>query len=353
MNPSGGLKLELKGVIEKFFMNRLIYRYPLILMAVFHQKVPLRPFALPLGVILILLGYSHSLAVAQAVPRPFFLMGDGRVHIKNVRTGLEARVELLLPDGALNERAIEAIDAVFGFSPQEEGDHISPRLIFMLNYFSNLVASNRTIFLTSGYRSPEYNAGLKKAGGIVAKTSTHMDGLALDFYIEGIKGKALWEIIRQKNCCGVGHYGGKEIHLDAGRPRFWEAATSKVDTNESDYNRRMFLSSDLDRYRPGQTLRLSLYSVSDFGFGIARKAFLMPLSEENHSPTELTLQTGEESSDCLFIKDRRASRFITLTLPQNIKEGHYRIRLDFCQRPFEQMPLTNLSNEVEILPSEK
>ncbi len=78
------------------------------------------------------------------------------------------------------------------------------------------------IFLTSGYRSPEYNADLKKAGGIVAKTSTHMDGLALDFYIEGVNGKELWELIQEKNCCGVGHYGGKEsismlAALDSGK----------------------------------------------------------------------------------------------------------------------------------------
>ena len=177
-------------------------------------------------------------------------MGDGKLHIQNVKTQQEADVELMLPDGSFDESALGRIDAVFGFSGQGKGDHISPRLIFMLDYFSDLVAPGKMIYLTSGYRSPEYNDGLKKAGGIVAKTSTHMDGLALDFFIEGVNGKELWELIREKNCCGVGHYGGKEIHLDASRPRFWEAATSKVDTNESDYNRRMFLSTDFDRYRP-------------------------------------------------------------------------------------------------------
>ncbi len=303
------------------------------------------------SLLVFLIGF-YSSSLAQAVPKPFFLMGDGKIHIQNVRTKQEANVTLLHPDGSIDESAFQRLDDVFGFIPQWKGDHISPRLIFMLNYFSNLVAPNRTIFLTSGYRSPEYNAGLRKAGGIVAKTSTHMDGLALDFYIEGIKGKELWEIIRQKNCGGVGHYGGREIHQDAGRPRFWEAATSKVDTNESGYNRRIYLSTDLDRYQPGQALRLSLSSVSDFGFGIGKKAFLMALSEDNPPPTELTLQSGE-TSDCQPIKDRRAARFINLTLPEEIKEGRYRIRLDFCQRPFEQMPSKIESNEIEILSPEK
>jgi len=277
-------------------------------------------------------------------------MGDGKIRLQDMKTHQEADVVLLYSDGSFNESAFDQIDAVFGFSDPSKGEHVSLRLIFMLDYFSDLVAPGKTIFLTSGYRSPEYNDSLKKAGGVVAKTSTHMDGLALDFFIEGVKGKELWEIIRQKNCCGVGHYGGKEIHLDASRPRFWEAATSKVDTNESDYNRRMFLSTDFDRYRAGEALRLSLSSVSHFGFGIRKKAALIPDREGSKSLTAIDIQT-QSNGDCLPINDRSSSHWINLTLPPNIKEGRYRLQLDFCQRPFEQMPLNILSNEIEILSS--
>jgi len=275
-------------------------------------------------------------------------MGDGRIHILNVQTQQEADVVLVLPDGSLDELAWEKIDTVFGFSGQRKGEHISPRLIFMLDYFSDQVAPGKMIFLTSGYRSPEYNEGLKNQGKIVAKTSTHMDGLALDFFIEGVNGKELWVLIREKNCCGVGHYGGKEIHLDASRPRFWEAATSKVDTNESDYNRRMHLSTDFDRYRPGQSLRLSFSSVSDFGFGIRKKAGLIADREGGKSSTEIEIQ-NPSGGDCLPILDRETSHFIQLALPQNTQEGRFRLRLDFCQRPFEQMPQNILSNEIEIV----
>ena len=299
-------------------------------------------------IVAVLFFMSYSLTFAQSNPGPFFLMGDGKLHIKNVKTQQEANVKLIHPDGSLDDSALERIDAVFGFSAERKGDHISPRLIFMLDYFSDLVAPGKVIFLTSGYRSPEYNDNLKKAGGIVAKTSTHMDGLAMDFFIEGINGKKLWELIREKNCCGVGHYGGKEIHLDASRPRFWEAATSKVDTNESDYNQRMFLSTDFDRYRPGQALRLSLSSVSNFGFGIRKKAVLLADQEGSNSLTEVDIQ-AQSAGDCLPIHDRQTSHWINLTLPQNIKEGRYRLRLDFCQRPFEQMPLKALSNPFEIV----
>jgi uncharacterized protein YcbK (DUF882 family) len=291
---------------------------------------------------------SFPLVFAQPKPAPFFLMGDGRIHIKSIKNHLEADVTLLNPNGSFNETAFDRIDRVFGYTDHRKGEHISLRLIFMLDYFSDLVAPGKTIYLTSGYRSPEYNAALKKEGGIVARTSTHMDGLALDFYIEGINGKELWEIIRQKNCGGVGNYGGKEVHLDASRPRFWEAATSKVDTNESDYNRRMFLSTEFDRYRPGQNLRLSFSSVSDFGFGVKKKATLTAEPGGNIPVMEIDL-LSQKPGDCLAINDREASHFIYLTLPQKIKAGRYRLQLDFCNRPFEQMPLTIVSNEIEVV----
>jgi uncharacterized protein YcbK (DUF882 family) len=302
--------------------------------------------------IMIFLMILPAFSMAHSAPGPFFLMGDGRLCIQNVQTKKEAKVSLLLPDGSIDESALDRVDEVFGFKSQGRGEHISLRLLFMLNYFSNQVAPGRTIFLTSGYRSPEYNNSLRKAGQIAAKTSTHMDGLALDFYIEGVKGKDLWEIIRQKNCCGVGHYGGKEIHLDAARPRFWEAATSKVDTRESDCNRRIYLFTKLDRYQPGQAVRLAFTSVSDFGFGIQKKAFLIDDSEGDHPLIEIGLTSGD-SSDCLPIQDRTAAHSIKLMLPKAIQEGRYRIRLDFCQRPFEQMPLQAVSNEIEILSPDK
>jgi hypothetical protein len=90
--------------------------------------------------------------------------------------------------------------------------------------------------------------------------------------------------------------------------------------------------------------------VSDFGFGIQKKVRLMSESAGNNRLTEMEIQT-QNPSDCLFIKDRMDSRSINLILPKDLKEGRYRVRLDFCQRPFEQMPLRIESNEIEIISS--
>lgn len=282
-------------------------------------------------------------------PVRFFRIGDGRIHIKNEQNGREAKVQLLDSKGMLDEDALLEIDAVFNFPHNPKGEHISLRLLFFLDHFSDIVAPGKMIHLVSGFRSPTYNEKLKKAGGNVAKTSTHIDSMAIDFFIEGVDGKVLWETIRRENCCGVGHYGGRVVHLDSGKPRFWEATTSKVDTQESEFNRRIYLSAEYDRYKRGERARFFISSVSDFPFGIRKMAMLLNEFKGKHRPpTSLSVQ-GQPDEDCISIQNRTASRLIYVNLPIEIDPGRYRIRFDICKRPFEQMPSVIFSNEIEIV----
>jgi uncharacterized protein YcbK (DUF882 family) len=278
----------------------------------------------------------------------FFRTGDGKISIRNEHNGREAKVNLFHPAGMLNEKALDEIDTVFNIPNARKGEHISLRLLFLLDYFSDMIAPNKMIRLISGYRSPAYNQKLKESGGNVANTSTHMDGMAIDFFIDGVNGKTLWETVRKENCCGVGHYGGKSIHLDAGKPRFWEAATSKVGTRESEFNRKVYLSSEYDRYRPGEKIRFFLTSISDFPFGINRTAALFKDTERKNDVAALIIQAQDEE-ECILINDRNASRSIYAALPGGLESGRYRIRFDFCRRPFEQMPTMTLSNGIEII----
>jgi len=288
------------------------------------------------------------LSRASSDPVRFFRMGDGKISIRNEHSGREATVNLFAADGKLNENALDAIDRVFGFTDGRKGEHISLRLLVLLDHFTDRVAPGKTIHLVSGYRSPAYNQKLKKSGGNVARTSTHMDGMALDFYLDGINGKLLWEIIRRENCCGVGHYGGKNIHLDSGKPRFWEAATSKTGTRESEFNRKLYLSTEYDRYRQGEKVRFFLTSLSDFPFGVRKTASLLRDGDGENGMTALMIE-GRDGEECVMINDRNASRSIRGTLPAGLEPGRYRIRFDFCKRPFEQMPTTTSSNEIEIV----
>jgi uncharacterized protein YcbK (DUF882 family) len=284
---------------------------------------------------------------ADGEPGLFFLMGSGKLHLKNLRNGREARVELLNADGSLNETGLNEVDRVFGFPTTAKGEHISPRLLGMVSLFADRMAPGATINIESAYRSPEYNDGIRKKGANAARTSTHMDGMALDFWLEGVDGKKLWQTIREQDCCGVGHYGGKTIHLDAGRPRFWEAATSGTKTAAPDYNRNLYLSTEYDRYRPGGRLRLSLSGLSTFGFGIRPTAVVESAETGEQAPLALGLP-APTGSDCILLQDRKATRFLHATLPPTLPAGRYRIGLQFCSKPFPQMPDAALSNAIEI-----
>lgn len=292
------------------------------------------------------ISYSEQCAAGQQVGR-FFLMGSGALSLNNLRNGKEARVQLLNRDGSLNEKAFTEVDRVFGFPTAEKEEHISPRLLFMLSYFADRAAPGKTIHIESAYRSPDYNDKIRDKGANAAKTSAHIDGMALDFWLEGVDGKELWETVRAKNCCGVGHYGGKTIHLDAGRPRFWEAATSGTKSTEPDNNRHIYLATDFDRYGRGETIRLSLSGISTFGFGVKPTAQLHS-STDSAKPIARMPIHAKATADCIRIEDHKASRFLHTSLPQGLPAGRYTVKMEFCQRPFAQMPTEVVSNEIEL-----
>jgi len=305
------------------------------------------PAALLLFVVVIL---ACSISRAEQEAARFFLMGSGKLHLKNLRNREAAQVSLLNADGSFNDEAFNQVDRVFGYPTTEKGDHISPRLLFMLSYFADRVAPGRLITIESGYRSPDYNDKLRQKGANAARTSTHIDAMALDFRIEGVDGKKLWEIVRATNCCGVGHYGGDIIHLDAGRPRFWEAGTSGTGSKEPDYNRHIYLSTDFDRYPRQAPIRLTLSGVSTFGFGVDPEAFLYGVNGSEMPVARMRI-AGEGSTDCRIIADRKTARILPTVLPSGLPTGRYRIKLQFCKKPFAQMPAQVLTREIELFES--
>jgi uncharacterized protein YcbK (DUF882 family) len=306
--------------------------------------VALRLFLLSSLLLYVAAGASY--AEERGLTR-FFRMGDGQIHIRNSHNGHEANVQMLKPDGSLNDRALIALDNIFKFTPNEQDKHVSLRLLFLLDYFSDMVAPGKVIDLESGYRNPEYNQALRKSGHIVAPTSTHMDAMAIDFSIKGVAGKNLWEAIKKEGCCGVGHYGGNTVHLDSGRPRFWEAATANVDSGVSDFNRRIYLSTQYDRYRSGEKVRLALSSVSDYPFGVKRVVGIV--KDGGADDDRGIVSRIREEDECIPVTDRTGGRSLQIPLPQDLPGGGYRIRVEFCQVPFPQMPSQILSNPVEIV----
>jgi hypothetical protein len=174
-----------------------------------------------------------------------------------------------------------------------------------------------------------------------------MDAMAIDFSIAGVAGIGLWETIRKEDCGGVGHYGGNMVHLDSGKPRFWEAATSKVKSGESEFNRRIYLSTRYDYYRPGEDVHLAFSSISNYPFGVKRPISITKEGGTNESGKIVGQIRADD--ECIPISDRKTGKALHVTLPQDIPQGRYRIRVEFCQIPFPQMPVSIVSNPIEIV----
>jgi uncharacterized protein YcbK (DUF882 family) len=305
-----------------------------------------RFLSLSLISIVLSLSLSNETGAAEQPPGRFFLMGSGTMHLKNLRNNRDAKVNLLNPDRSLNEEALNKVDWVFDFPTEEKGEHISPRLLFMLSYFADRLAPGKTINIESAYRSPEYNNKIREQGNNAAQTSTHQDGLALDFWLQGVSGKQLWKTIRAKNCCGIGHYGGKIVHLDVGKPRFWEAATSGTRAKEPDYNRHLYLSTDFDRYKPNDRVRLAFSSLSSYDFGVHPLAQVFRVDNLQTPVSGIRIDSKGET-DCLRIGERKNARFLNTSLPTHLPPGKYTIRMEFCEKPYEQMPSETFSNTFE------
>ncbi len=84
----------------------------------------------------------------------------------------------------------------------------------------NRIGTDKEIQIVSGYRSPEYNDYLRSRGRNVAKNSYHMQGVAIDFSIQGFSMSSLSQIAQTFLVGGVGQYADF-VHIDTGPIRYW------------------------------------------------------------------------------------------------------------------------------------
>lgn len=85
---------------------------------------------------------------------------------------------------------------------------LHPLLLKKLSKLREII--NRPVYITSGYRCPEFNL---KVGGI--KTSYHLLGLAADVRVEGMSVFELLEYAESIEFSGIGFYEKKNfLHLD-------------------------------------------------------------------------------------------------------------------------------------------
>ena len=269
---------------------------------------------------------GHS---ASSVPDRYFVSGDGRIDLKNGKTGRAERVQYRLADGSYPAEARRRIDRLFGI-PDASSDQISLRLVSLLDFIEDRY--RQPIEINSGYRSPEYNADLRAKGRLAARASLHIEGMAADIVLGRRLAPAAFEDLKAMDCCGVGYYHGASLHVDTGPARFWDETSSKVDTDISARNKRIMVVTDRDIYLPGEVVTLRLARITDYPFSVSAD-----LSVLRHGEFVGTFPM-DSSRPCLPVSGPE-DRTYAWALPREIRhEERLQVRLSFCDKPFPEMP---------------
>jgi len=95
-------------------------------------------------------------------------------------------------------------------------------LLDLLHELHTTFGTSQPFHIVSGYRSPETNSTLAANSGGVAKDSLHMQGKAIDLFIEGVPLNELRHAAISLHGGGVGYYPNSNfVHVDTGRVRSW------------------------------------------------------------------------------------------------------------------------------------
>lgn len=224
--------------------------------------------------IALLLGLLLLSATARGEGARFFFSGDGVLDLHHAHFTEVLRVRYRDASGRYDPAALARVERFFRSRTDGRSGAVSLRLIELLDYVEDRYRPRR-LTLVSGYRSPEFNQALRGEGRRVAQTSMHTEGMAADVIPAGVPLRRLWNELRRARVGGVGLYRGDGfLHLDTGRPRFWEAATSGVDQNPAKENARLFARTDFDRYATLEGAVIRLHSLTALPLAVRRAARL-------------------------------------------------------------------------------
>ncbi|ULA62594.1 MAG: hypothetical protein LZF86_40098 [Nitrospira sp.] len=163
----------------------------------------------------VLPGLRPQRAVAQALP-------EGRLTFLNVWTNERLEVTYRNEAGEYDWEALDDVNHILRCHATGEVSAIDVRVLEHVNLVQKKIGGDREVHIISGYRSPEYNAKLVRAGRRAAKNSLHIQGQAMDIQIPGIHPKVIRQTALELGYGGIGYYPrSKFVHLDSGAFRSW------------------------------------------------------------------------------------------------------------------------------------
>lgn len=279
----------------------------------------------------------------------FYYSGDGKLKLKNQKTGYAGTFTFRNPDGSYNEQGLQQVHKAFNAPYQNKDERLSLRFIEFLDYLQEKFHEGQ-LSIRSGYRSPVSNQNLRNQGKLAATSSMHIEAAAGDMILIGTASKIIFEYVRDLNCCGIGWYGSAHFHIDTGPARWWGRTTSKTEDKEPQLNEKIILQSDYDYYAAGELIPLKFMRVTNYPIDLNPQMILTRLDQDKAEITPLNwLDPLEETNQCKTISDRKSARQIKVMLPKKLKKGDYALKVSFCnKRNYTKMPDEILSRKFTI-----
>jgi uncharacterized protein YcbK (DUF882 family) len=176
-----------------------------------------------------LLMYKAFLALFSLVFVPLTHGLDSPKQIQTYRlrlyhTHTNQRIDVVYRRG--NEYVPSAIEQLESFLRDHRTGavhHFDPRLFDLLHDLTgNLGRQDAEIDVVCGYRTPWSNNFLRSRSRAVAQHSLHMQAMAIDIRMPGVKTSTLRDAALNMHRGGVGYYAQEQfVHVDVGRVRRW------------------------------------------------------------------------------------------------------------------------------------
>jgi uncharacterized protein YcbK (DUF882 family) len=127
-------------------------------------------------------------------------------------------------NGRYDEAALKKLDWFMRDWRKEQETHMDPHLFDLLWEVYREVGATQPIDIICGYRSPGTNAMLRRRSNGVARSSQHINGKAIDFFIPGVPLAKVRAVGLKLQRGGVGFYptsGSPFVHMDTASIRHW------------------------------------------------------------------------------------------------------------------------------------
>ena len=173
-----------------------------------------RILAVPLAIVF--------LCVAGANGAPTHGLKEYRLRFFHTHTGERLTIVYRRGDQYVPE-ALQRLDYYLRDHRTGDVHHYDPQVFDLLHDLTaELGEPDTEVNVVCGYRTPRSNEFLRTHGHGVASHSLHMQAMAIDIRIPGVKTSDLRDAALALHRGGVGYYASSEfVHVDVGRVRRW------------------------------------------------------------------------------------------------------------------------------------